>query len=151
MPLLAEPLVGRADELASLDQVLSELDRGRAGAIELAGEAGIGKTRLLRELARRAEARGHLVLSASAAELEQDLPLAVFVDALDEYVRGLGPTRLAALDDDVRTQLGHVFPSLSALGRGRAAALQHERYRSHRAIRLLLEQLATTKPVVLVL
>src|SRR5262245_40870638 len=46
---------------------------------------------------------------------------------------------------------GHVFPSLSALGRGRAAALQHERYRSHRAIRLLLEQLATTKPFVLVL
>jgi ATP/maltotriose-dependent transcriptional regulator MalT len=151
MPLLAEPLVGRADELGSLDQVLSELDRGRAGAIELAGEAGIGKTRLLRELARRAEARGHLVLPGSAAELERDLPFSVFVDALDEYVRGLAPTRLPALEDDVHTELGHVFPSLSALARGRAAALQHERHRSHRAIRMLLEQLARTKPLVLVL
>jgi ATP/maltotriose-dependent transcriptional regulator MalT len=151
MALPAEPLVGRADELASLDQVLSELDRGRAGAIELAGEAGIGKTRLLRELTHRAEARGHLVLSGSAAELEQDLPFSVFVDALDEYVRGLGPARLAALDDDVRAELGHVFPSLAVLARGPAATPQHERYRSHRAIRLLLEQLATTKPLVLVL
>ena len=97
MPLLAEPLVGRADELGSLDQILSELDRDRAGAIELAGEPGIGKTRLLRELAHRAEARGHVVLSGSAAELEQDLPFSVFVDALDEYVQGLEPARLAAL------------------------------------------------------
>src|SRR5262245_226117 len=112
MALLAEPLVGRADELGSLDQVLSELDRGRAGAIELAGEPGIGKTRLLRELAHHAEACGHLVLSGSAAELEQDPPFSVFVDALDEYVGGLGPTRFAAFDDDVRTELGHVFPSL---------------------------------------
>jgi ATP/maltotriose-dependent transcriptional regulator MalT len=151
MALLAEPLVGRADELGSLDQVLSELDRGRAGAIELEGEAGIGKTRLLRELAHHAEARGHLVLSGSAAELEQDLPFSVFLDALDEYVRGLGPTRLVALDDVVRTQLGHVFPSLTVLAQGRAATLQHERHHSYRAIRMLLEQLATTQPLVLVL
>src|SRR5436309_13463379 len=151
MALLAEHLVGRADELGSFDQVLAELDRGRSGAIELAGEPGIGKTRLLRELAHRAEGRGHLVLAGSASELERDLPFSVFVDALDEYVQGLEPKRLAALDDDVRTELAHVFPSLSALAGGRAAALQHERYRSHRAIRKLLEQLATTKPLVLVL
>ena len=37
MALLAEHLVGRADELASLEQVLGELDRGRSGAIALMG------------------------------------------------------------------------------------------------------------------
>ena len=58
------------------------------GAIELVGEPGIGKTRLLAELARLAETRGHLVLSGSASELERDLPFSVFVDALDEYVAG---------------------------------------------------------------
>ena len=51
----------------------------------------------------------------------------------------------------MRTELAHVFPSLSALASGREAALQHERYRSHRAVRALLEQLAATKPLVLVL
>jgi tetratricopeptide (TPR) repeat protein len=151
MALLAEHLVGRADELGSFDQVLGELDRGRSGAIELVGEPGIGKTRLLRELTAGAEERGQLVLAGSAAELERDLPFSVFVDALDEYVQALGPTRLAALDDDVRTELAHVFPSLSTLASGDAAALQHERHRSHRAVRKLLEQLATTKPLVLVL
>src|SRR6266511_1365733 len=143
MALLAEHLVGRADELASLEQVLGELDRGRSGAIALIGEPGIGKTRLLTELAARAEERGQLVLAGSAAELEQDLPFSVFVDAVGEYVQGLDPTHFDALDDDVRTELAHVFPALSKLASGRAAALQHERYRSHRAIRELLEQLAT--------
>src|SRR5436190_5143785 len=90
--------VGRADELGSLERILDELDRGCPGAIEVAGEPGIGKTRLLRELAARAGARGHLVLSGAASEFENDLPFSVFVDALDEYVAGLKPGRLAVLD-----------------------------------------------------
>ena len=55
------------------------------------GEPGIGKTRLLAELAQRADARGCIVLGGSASELERDLPFWVFVDALDEYVAGLDP------------------------------------------------------------
>jgi ATP/maltotriose-dependent transcriptional regulator MalT len=149
--LHTERLVGRAEEMSSLDQVLAELDQGRPAAILLVGEPGIGKTRLLAELAARADARGQLVLSGSASELERDLPFSVFVDALDEYVRGLEGNRLAALDDDVRTELAHVFPSLTALATERQVALQHERYRSHRAVRELLEQLAWTQPLVLVL
>ena len=61
----AEPLLGRADELGRLGQVLDDLDAGRSGTIELVGEPGIGKTRLLRELAARAEPLGHLVLSTA--------------------------------------------------------------------------------------
>ena len=87
-------LVGRAEELSSLDRVLAEVDQGRSAATLLVGEPGIGKTRLLAEVAARADARGHLVLSGSASELERDLPFSVFVDALDEYVRGLGPEPL---------------------------------------------------------
>ena len=112
---------------------------------------GIGKTRLLAELAARAEARGHLVLAGAAAELERDLPFSVFVDALDQYVAGLDPRRLAALDDQVQAELAHVFPSLWSLAAGRVAVPQHERYRSHRAVRALLEHLAETRPLVLVL
>src|SRR5262249_43630660 len=119
--------------------------------MEGAGERGIGKTRLLRELAARAAVRGHLVLSGAASEFENDLPFSVFVDALDEYVAGLEPDRLAVLDDAVQAELAHVFPSLSALAAGREVSPQHERYRSHRAVRALLEQLAQTLPLVLIL
>jgi ATP/maltotriose-dependent transcriptional regulator MalT len=145
------PLVGRADELESLEQLLDELNRGPPAALELVGEAGIGKTRLLSEFASRAEVRGHLVLSGSASELERGLPLSVFVHALDEYVAGLDPNEVAALDDDVQAELAHVFPSLAAFASGREVAPQHERYRSHRAVRALLEHLAKTRPLVLIL
>jgi ATP/maltotriose-dependent transcriptional regulator MalT len=150
MPV-SEHLVGRAGELASLDQLLDRVDGGSSAAVGLVGEPGIGKTRLLAELSARADARGHLVLAGSASELERDLPFWVFVDALDEYVRGLAPSRLDSLDDDVRSELTTVFPSLSGLSAGREVAQQHERYRSHRAVRELLELLATSQPVVLIL
>jgi ATP/maltotriose-dependent transcriptional regulator MalT len=149
--LLTGHFVGRADELGSLERILDQLDRGCPGAIEVAGEPGIGKTRLLREVAASAGVRGHLVLSGAASEFENDLPFSVFVDALDEYVAGLEPGRLAVLDDAVQAELAHVFPSLSALAGGHQVASQHERYRSHRAVRGLLEHLAQTLPLVLIL
>ena len=152
MALLTEHLVGRAEELGSLDRALDELDRGRAAALELVGEPGIGKTRLLAELAARADARGHLVLAGSASELERDLPFSVFVDALDEYVRG------PRAEPPRRARRRRAQPSSRTSSRrcprsrpGASVALQHERYRSHRAVRALLERLAATQPLVLVL
>jgi ATP/maltotriose-dependent transcriptional regulator MalT len=146
-----DPLVGRDDEVEALERALDDLDRGPSAAIALVGEAGIGKTRLLSELAERAGGRGYLVLAGSASELERELPFSVFVHALDEYVESLEPERLSTLPDEVQAELAHVLPSLSALAAGRAVALQHERYRSHRAVRALLEHLAQRTPLVLAL
>ena len=50
------------------------------------------------------------MLAGSASELERDLPFAVFVDALDEYVEGLDPSRLDALSDDVQAELAPRLP-----------------------------------------
>jgi ATP/maltotriose-dependent transcriptional regulator MalT len=144
----ATQLVGRTSELAALDEALTELEHGRPSAIELVGPAGIGKTRLLRELGARADARGHLALSGSASELERDLPFGVFVDALDEYVEGIDQRRLERMDDAVRAELSQIFPALAAPS---AAPALGERYRIHRAVRELLEQLAATQPLVLIL
>jgi DNA-binding CsgD family transcriptional regulator/tetratricopeptide (TPR) repeat protein len=87
------------------------------------------------------------VLAGSAAELEGELPFAVFVDALDEYLEGLEPHRLDALDDEVRGELAHVFPAID----GDGPATPGDRYRTHRAVGRLLEALATPKPLVLLL
>jgi predicted ATPase len=145
----AEQLVGRTAELGSLDRALAELERGESAALELVGDPGIGKTRLLAELGARADAHGQLVLSGSASELERELPFGVFVDALDEYVQGLDPRRLDSLDDDALVELAHVLPSLPARGEGNGAPRPDERYRTHRAVRHLLERLAVPKPLVL--
>ena len=149
---VAEHLVGRADELDSFDHLLAALDAGRAAmAVEVVGEPGIGKTRLLTELAGRADARGHLVLSGSASELERDLPFGLFVDALDDYLQGLERDRLVGLDDDIRNGLASVFPSLHPLATSQGEALSHERYRGHRAVREILERLTGVRPLVLLL
>jgi ATP/maltotriose-dependent transcriptional regulator MalT len=149
--LLDDHLVGRAAELDRLVAALAGLERDQSAAIELLGEAGIGKTRLLAEFGDRVEADGVLVLGGRGAEQERDLPFWVFVDALDEYVEGLEPRRLRGLDDEVRAELGQVFPSLSTFVTGGRSTLQIERYRMHRAVRELLERLAATTPLVLVL
>jgi predicted ATPase len=149
--LLTEHLVGRAEELLAIDHALAQLDRGESAAVEVRGEPGIGKTRLLAELAGRADALGQLVLSGSASELERDLPFGLFVDSLDEYLQGLEPQRLEALDDDVRTELATVFPSLSRFAGACGTVFPHERYRTPRAVRELLERLTASKPLVLML
>ncbi len=150
MGVATAPLVGRTKELALLDGALAEVTRGEWAAVELVGEPGIGKTRLLGELAMRASHREMLVLSGFASELERDLPFWVFVNALDDYVRGLNPRLLNFLDLDVRAGLGNVFPSMSPLA-DQDDTVQRERYRAHRAVRELLERLTATSPLVLIL
>ena len=77
------PMVGRAAELA---QLLSHVDRaagGGASAVLLAGDAGVGKTRLLDELTAGAVARGVRVLTGHCVDLgDVGLPYLPFVDLL---------------------------------------------------------------------
>ena len=144
----AVPLVGCRDELAGLTVALDGL-RGRSTRwLAVSGEPGIGKTRLLAELCARAEARDHLVLAGSGAELERELPFGVWVAALDDHVAALGPSRLEALVGDRVDELARVLPSAGAAVPG---GLQDERFRAHRAVRALLQGLAERRPVVLVL
>ena len=65
-------VVGRDHELAEFDRALGRLAKRQPWVIHLVGEPGIGKSRLLAELAHRAETRRCLVLIGRAAEFEQD-------------------------------------------------------------------------------
>ena len=149
MPFSSD-FVGRTTELDALDAALTALEDGTPRAVEVVGPAGIGKSRLLSELGGNASARGHVVLRGSGAELEQDLPYWVFVDALDDYVAGLDPRRLERLDAATRSELGQLLPALADAAEASETAL-HERYRTHRAARALLERLAIQQPLVLLL
>jgi DNA-binding phage protein len=60
-----QPLIGRDHELSQLHHVFGDTINNRGVLVLLAGEAGIGKTRLLRELRAMAEPRGHTVLSGA--------------------------------------------------------------------------------------
>ena len=148
-----ERLVGRADELGR-SRTLSPSST-RAGRPHSSWSASRASARpaCSPSSPRRADERGQLVLSGSASELERDLPFWVFVDALDDYVRGSRAASASrARRRRARTSSQPCFPSLPARTPRRAyAALQHERYRSHRAMRELLELLARSRPLVLIL
>jgi DNA-binding CsgD family transcriptional regulator len=142
--------VGRAGELGAIERALDEL--GPSGAvIELSGEPGIGKTRILAELRTRADRRGHQVFHGSAEELERDVPFAPFVDALDGYLAAQDPRRFERLSPEQREELARLFPGLAPLASGDTVALESERYHAHRAVRALLEELAARRPLVLAL
>jgi predicted ATPase/DNA-binding SARP family transcriptional activator len=94
------PLVGREAEMGRL---LAELDAVAAGELRvvlLGGEPGVGKSRLLGELARRVSERGGTVLSGTAYEAETGRPYGPWIDAglplpeSDEGDAGGGRARL---------------------------------------------------------
>src|ERR1700759_3123419 len=70
-------LVGRTHELTEIEGALDRLAAGQPWLVQIVGEPGIGKSRLLTELCRRGEARGYLVLDGRAAEFERDIPFGV--------------------------------------------------------------------------
>ena len=83
--------VGRAEQLASFDHALARAAQGEPGALLVAGDSGVGKSRLVDECAERARAAGARVLTGDCVELgEGELPYAPIVAALRELRRELG-------------------------------------------------------------
>jgi len=78
---LSPVLVGRQDELSQLEDELLSANRGDGRFVLLAGEAGMGKTRLAKELSHRARRLGCNVLWGSCSEAELALPYLPFVSA----------------------------------------------------------------------
>jgi len=91
--------VGRTTERAVLDGLLSSVREGESAALVIRGEAGIGKTALLRYTARQAS--GFQVAQLTGAEAEMELPFA----AVHQFCATL-PDRLDALPAPQRNALG---------------------------------------------
>ena len=88
-------LVGRNDELARLEAVAARARGGAAEVVVVDGEAGIGKTTLLRAWAGLRTAAGDTVLMASCGPLDRSMPLDALLTALASLLRGLGPETAA--------------------------------------------------------
>jgi tetratricopeptide (TPR) repeat protein len=101
-------LVGRDDELAYLDATAGQARDGSTEIILVDGEAGIGKTALLRAWAAQRAAVGDTVLLASCGQLDRAMPLDALLSALSALLRRLGPDAAADL-------LGRDAPTLASL------------------------------------
>jgi DNA-binding SARP family transcriptional activator/anti-anti-sigma regulatory factor len=102
------PLLGREEEKGRLRKTLRKTPAQALHGILLSGEAGIGKTRLIREALTGFPLEGKRVLYGGAAELEQMIPL----NPLIEVFRGdQAGQALRALEEPWRTVLFGVMPS----------------------------------------
>ena len=150
-PRVSSPvLVGRSRQLYVLDSALAAV-RGSPSAVVVGGEAGVGKSRLVREFADRSRGAGARVLMGGCLELGADgLPFAPFTAVLRELVRDLGAAGVAELlPGGSARELARLLPEFGEpvvpADAGEARARLFEQ------VLLLLERLVEAGPVVLVI
>lgn len=145
------PLVARDVELAYLRRAVDDSTRGRGSIVILEGEPGIGKTRLVEQVAAEARAEGAEVLFGAAEELERRRPFAALAACLDVNGVSTDPRRTAIARLLGGTPLGEQrflsdVPNRTLGLFGTAAELQ---FRIVEAFVSLVEELAANRPVIL--
>ena len=109
----ATRFIGREPQLAELEAAFADAAAGHPSLAFVAGESGVGKTRLLGELERRARAAGGRVIGGDCVELgEGELPYAPLVAALRPLARE-GDEALLGLPDAARAELATLAPELA--------------------------------------
>jgi DNA-binding SARP family transcriptional activator len=149
---VATPFVGRDSVLQHLGEQLTRAEQGKGRMILVNGEAGVGKTRLVVELATEARRRGATVLSGGSGAHANQLAYGPFAVALEDYV--------ASRPEAERNELAQRHPALvefvPSLGIGKQLRPLADRsgddhlYLAPAIVRLLTD-LARAQPVVLVL
>jgi DNA-binding CsgD family transcriptional regulator len=134
--VLAQPPIGRGDDLAAIDVFLDQVAAG-GGVLLLSGEPGVGKTVMLEAAAEAAAASGMRVLRASGAEFEADLGFS----GLHQICLPL-QDELGQLDPADRDALSVVL--------GLSVGMPSDRLAVSRAVLALFRRAATTHPVVVI-
>jgi len=119
MPRVAlAPFVGRKDESRELQQRLNAAVAGECQFVLVAGDAGVGKTRLLDDLEKITQARQIRVLHGRCVEQDGSFPYYGFCEAIQEYFRQkeFGSSGDARVDvSDLAADLLALFPTLGEI------------------------------------
>src|SRR5207237_520670 len=145
-------LVQRESALAALLEHIGAAANGESRIVALTGEAGVGKTRLAREIARLAYDDGLYVVGgrshASAA-----LPYEPFIAALRPYAQARGSEILKRLLGTLTGELRRLLPEIDVATASDEGTIPDDERRERflRTIHLLLEDAASLRPVLVVL
>ncbi len=107
------PLVGRTEELAALEALTEGAARDLSTMI-VSGEGGVGKSRLVAELATRMRGREWSVAHGRAYPVETGVPYALFSDAFLPMLSEMDTDTLTVLSRGGQAELSYLFPALSA-------------------------------------
>jgi DNA-binding CsgD family transcriptional regulator len=136
--------VGRKEELVRLGAALTAAGQRSPGAVLIAGEAGVGKTRLVQEFAGRVGAEAQVLLGRCINLSGGGLPYGPIVDAL----RGLA--RDADLDP-LLSDLAGLLPGAAPPKRPVEQAGEFAQARLFELVLRLLDRISERRPVLLVL
>ena len=147
------PFVGRNNEYGLLIGLIARLTAGAGYTVLVEGEPGIGKSRMLREIARYAHAHNLPIFETNCYEIERAIPYQPVIDLVTRALnhlpattlRTLSPVSLAELAALV-PEVGERFPDLPQLSTDFPEARQA---RLCRAIDQLLETSRGSRPAVL--
>jgi tetratricopeptide (TPR) repeat protein len=150
----ADELVGRDDQLAALDGVLAGARGGRGRVTLVAGEPGIGKTRLAEEAARRAAVAGMQVAWGRCHEGDGAPAFWPWAQVLRQLAGELAPGQLTAMLGPAAAWLGQLMPELAGPGPSAGplpiADLGAARFQLNQAVAGLLRRLAEVRPLLVV-
>ena len=147
--MTSSTLIGRTAELAELEAALRDAADGRPSLAFVAGESGVGKSRLVAELARRSREDGARVAIGECVELgDEELPYAPIVSVLRSLARDHDPV----LDElpAARAELAALLPELGGEARAERETTQGQP-RLFEALLTLLDLLGREQPFALVL
>lgn len=105
-------MVGRVQDLEILERQVEQITIGRGQVTLVAGEAGLGKSRLIAEIIRRAELREIPTLQGNCFETDRVLPYAPFLDLLHTYCATHSADTVAHTLAPVASELCKIFPEL---------------------------------------
>jgi DNA-binding CsgD family transcriptional regulator/tetratricopeptide (TPR) repeat protein len=146
--------VGRAAELELLDGAWRRAAAGASAVVVVGGEAGVGKTRLVDEFARRCRDEDVRVLVGGCIELgEEGVPFAPVIEALRGMLRTLEPEAARRWIRHDRTSLARLLPELGGPPADDPAVepdLTSAQGRLFELLLDLLERVARERPTVLV-
>jgi DNA-binding CsgD family transcriptional regulator len=145
--------VGRAEELSRLLAAVGRAEQGKPAMLLLAGDAGVGKTRLLAELAHRAQQRGVQVLLGGCLHAgDVGLPYVPVVSALRGFAASADNEKLVADAAKALPSLGRLLPDW-AIEPTSAAPLEGAlgQLQLFDAVCALLLRLSTKAPVLVIL
>ena len=149
--------VGRAAELARLEQALGRACEGSPTTVLLGGDAGVGKTRLVEEFTRRCREQGARVLTGGCLEVgDGGLPYGAVTEVLRELAEEVGLPELRRLAGENARELQRLAPRLrpadQSVGEGPGIALDaSSQLRLFEALLGLVGRLAADGPMVVVL
>ncbi len=152
--LIQLPLIGRQEERTALLAHLEATLHGLGGLVLVEGEAGVGKTRLLQELARDAGWRDVQVLWGRCREMAGVAPFAPWIEALQNALSPLRAEQWAQLVEPIWLRvLRPLLPGLAAVAPDPAPPLEPERERERlvNAFAQLLTAWGQVTPLLLIL